>query len=97
MKDMYDEYYPDQSLVGSERSHSKHGLFHLNMVFALASVDLYRSGRSHRHPMGYFLAAIRSASDNLRFGSIHDIQGFLLLAGFGQYYSTGRYLRSLRH
>jgi len=65
------------------------------MIFALASIDIYRKGESDRHPFGYFTAALRSLNNNMKFESIQDIQGFLLIARFGLYYYIGRYNASV--
>lgn len=68
---------------------SSHNLLHLNMIFALASIESFRAKQSHKHPFGYFMAGWQHVADTLTFRSIEDIQGFLLLVGFGQYYYTG--------
>ena len=59
------------------------------MIFALASIDIYRKGKSDNHPFGYFTAALRRLNNNMKFESIRDIQGFLLIARFGLYYYIG--------
>ncbi|KAH8595189.1 fungal-specific transcription factor domain-containing protein [Bisporella sp. PMI_857] len=67
----------------------KKDLFQLNMIFALASIDLHRRNESNKHPFGYFTAALLNLNGILGFETIEDIQGFLLIAQFGLYYYIG--------
>ncbi|KAF9886792.1 hypothetical protein FE257_011169 [Aspergillus nanangensis] len=73
----------------------KHSLFQLNMVMAIGSIGVFRSGRCDLHPFGFFTAALEvnppSASS---FNSLEDIENFLLIARFGSFYDIG--IRSSR-
>ena len=73
----------------AKSSAQKRNLFKLNLVFALANVDLYRKGTSDKHPFGYFTAGLQHLDGIMSFESIQDIQGFLLIARFGLYYYIG--------
>ena len=70
----------------------KSDLFELNMIFALASVDEFRRGKSEKHPFGYFTAALQNLDGIMSFETSKDIQGFLLIAHFGLYYYIGKLL-----
>lgn len=92
--DLYQRVYerqtaPSLPLLGGSPN-EKSDLFELNMIFALASVDEFRRGKSEKHPFGYFTAALQNLDGIMSFETNKDIQGFLLIAHFGLYYYIGR-------
>ena len=86
---VYQRQSSSRQLTTAEVSAEKRDLFHLNLIFALANVDLYRKGKSDKHPFGYFTAGLRNLDGIMSFESIQDIQGFLLIARFGLFYYIG--------
>ncbi|KAH8880218.1 hypothetical protein GQ53DRAFT_546723 [Thozetella sp. PMI_491] len=87
-------YNPDEesgSPTATESSRqSGHQLFRANMVLAIGSINLFRNSCLRLHPFGYFTAALRaSPPSGWNFGSIEDIENFLLIAHFGVYYNIG--------
>lgn len=69
---------------------AKQKLFQLNMVLAIGSIPLFRTGGIPLHPFGFFTAALRAKPPSgSHFGEIEDIENFLLIAYFGIYYNIG--------
>lgn len=88
MKQLFAYYYRADT-VQAEPAAPQLNLLHLNMIFALASIDHQRRSLPGKHPFGYFTAALNNFTGQLNFGTIEDIQGLLLIATFGQYYNIG--------
>ncbi|KAL4898362.1 Zn(II)2Cys6 transcription factor [Aspergillus ambiguus] len=80
-----------QSMNGCpvENRISNQALFRAFMIIAIGSVPLYRTGKHHFHPYGYYLTAMRYLEADFLSKGLDSIQDLLLVSRFGIYYHIG--------
>lgn len=60
------------------------------MVLAIGSIQLFRNGTTTMHPFGFFTAALKAnPPSECSFGTVEDVENFLLIAHFGFHYNIG--------
>lgn len=99
LSDLFSRLYGELSSGPAQASQrtSKEDLFQANMVLALGSIGLYRSGTLDLDPFGFFTAALETSPPfGFSFGSVQDIENVLLIAHFGVFYNIGVYYLGYR-
>lgn len=90
---LYGEIEKHDALDGAHRV-SKEDRFQTNMILAIGSIGLYRSGNLNLDPFGFFTAALEASPPfGFSFGSVQDVENILLIAHFGVFYNIGEYKR----
>lgn len=99
LSDLFSNLYgePDPHPAQASQRASKEDLFQANMILALGSIGLYRSGTLDLDPFGFFTAALEASPPfGFSFGSVQDIENVLLIAHFGVFYNIGEYYLGYR-